>query len=434
MGIVAIVGRPNVGKSTLFNRLVGMRQAFVDSTAGTTRDRHYGRTDWNGREFSVIDTGGYTVNGEDVFEEEIRRQVMLAIDEADVILFMTEVSTGITDLDMFMADILRRADKKVFLVVNKVDNSEQLYGTPEFYALGLGEPYAISSMSGSGTGDLMDAIVAALPPDERDGGEEELPRITIVGRPNVGKSSMTNALLGQERNIVTPVAGTTRDSIHTRYNKYGMDFYLIDTAGLRKKGKVTEDLEFYSVMRSIRAIESSDVCILMLDASQGVESQDLNIFNLIVRNRKGCVIVVNKWDLIPKDSNTMKEWRAAIAKKLAPFSDVPVIFTSVPDRQRILEVLQTALRVYRSRARRIPTSEFNDYILPIIEETPPPSIKGKYIRIKYAAQLPNPTPVFAFFVNLPQYIKDTYRRFLENKIREHWDFSGVPIQIYFRQK
>ena len=434
MGIVAIVGRPNVGKSTLFNRLVGMRQAIVDSTAGTTRDRHYGRTDWNGREFSVIDTGGYTVNGEDVFEEEIRRQVMLAIDEADVILFMTEVSTGITDLDMFMADILRRADKKVFLVVNKVDNSEQLYGTPEFYALGLGEPYAISSMSGSGTGDLMDAIVATLPPDERDGGEEELPRITIVGRPNVGKSSMTNALLGQERNIVTPVAGTTRDSIHTRYNKYGMDFYLIDTAGLRKKGKVTEDLEFYSVMRSIRAIESSDVCILMLDASQGVESQDLNIFNLIVRNRKGCVIVVNKWDLIPKDSNTMKEWRAAIAKKLAPFSDVPVIFTSVPDRQRILEVLQTALRVYRSRARRIPTSEFNDYILPIIEETPPPSIKGKYIRIKYAAQLPNPTPVFAFFVNLPQYIKDAYRRFLENKIREHWDFSGVPIQIYFRQK
>ena len=434
MGIVAIVGRPNVGKSTLFNRLVGMRQAIVDSTAGTTRDRHYGRTDWNGREFSVIDTGGYTVNGEDVFEEEIRRQVMLAIDEADVILFMTEVSTGITDLDMFMADILRRADKKVFLVVNKVDNSEQLYGNPEFYALGLGEPYAISSMSGSGTGDLMDAIVAALPPDERDGGEEELPRITIVGRPNVAKSSMTNALLGQERNIVTPVAGTTRDSIHTRYNKYGMDFYLIDTAGLRKKGKVTEDLEFYSVMRSIRAIESSDVCILMLDASQGVESQDLNIFNLIVRNRKGCVIVVNKWDLIPKDSNTMKEWRAAIAKKLAPFSDVPVIFTSVPDRQRILEVLQTALRVYRSRARRIPTSEFNDYILPIIEETPPPSIKGKYIRIKYAAQLPNPTPVFAFFVNLPQYIKDAYRRFLENKLREHWVFWGVPIQIYFRQQ
>ncbi len=430
MGIVAIVGRPNVGKSTFFNRLVGMRQAIVDSTAGTTRDRHYGRTDWNGREFSVIDTGGYTVNGDDVFEDEIRRQVMLAIDEADVILFMTEVSTGITDLDMFMADILRRTDKKVFLVVNKVDNNDQLYGTPEFYSLGLGEPYAISSMSGSGTGDLMDAIVEALPLDEGNEYEEGLPRITIVGRPNVGKSSMTNALLGQERNIVTAVAGTTRDSIHTRYNKYGMDFYLIDTAGLRKKGKVTEDLEFYSVMRSIRAIESSDVCILMLDASQGIESQDMNIFNLIIRNKKGCVIVVNKWDLIQKSN----KWREAIGRKLAPFSDVPVIFTSVPDKQRILEVLQTAIRVYQSRARRIPTSEFNDYILPIIEETPPPSIKGKYIRIKYAAQLPNPTPVFAFFVNLPQYIKDTYRRFLENKIREHWDFSGVPIQIYFRQK
>ncbi|HIW97723.1 MAG TPA: ribosome biogenesis GTPase Der [Candidatus Tidjanibacter gallistercoris] len=434
MGIVAIVGRPNVGKSTLFNRLVGMRQAIVDSTAGTTRDRHYGRTDWNGREFSVIDTGGYTVNGDDVFEDEIRRQVMLAIDEADVILFMTEVSTGITDLDMFMANILRRTDKKVILVVNKVDNSEQLYGTPEFFALGLGEPFAISSMSGSGTGDLMDEIVASLPDDTKSDYEEGLPRITIVGRPNVGKSSMTNALLGQERNIVTPVAGTTRDSIRTRYNKYDMDFYLIDTAGLRKKGKVTEDLEFYSVMRSIRAIESSDVCILMLDASQGIESQDMNIFNLIIRNKKGCVIVVNKWDLIQKDSNTMKQWREAIRSKLAPFSDVPVVFTSVPDKQRILEVLQTAIRVYRSRVRRIPTSEFNDYILPIIEETPPPSIKGKYIRIKYAAQLPNPTPVFAFFVNLPQYIKDTYRRFLENKIREHWDFSGVPIQIYFRQK
>ena len=434
MSIVAIVGRPNVGKSTLFNRLVGMRQAIVDSTAGTTRDRHYGRTDWNGREFSVIDTGGYTVNSDDIFEDEIRRQVMLAIDEADVILFMTEVSTGITDLDMFMADILRRTDKKVILVVNKVDNNDQLYGTPEFYALGLGEPYSISSMSGSGTGDLMDAIVAALPDDARSDYEEGLPRITIVGRPNVGKSSMTNALLGQERNIVTPVAGTTRDSVHTRYNKYGMDFYLIDTAGLRKKGKVTEDLEFYSVMRSIRAIESSDVCILMLDASQGIEAQDMNIFNLIIRNKKGCVIVINKWDLIEKGNNTMKEWREALKNKLAPFNDVPIIFTSVPDKQRILEVLQTAIRVYRSRARRIPTSEFNEYILPLIETTPPPSTKGKYIRIKYATQLPNPTPVFAFFVNLPQYIKEPYRRFLENKIREHWDFAGVPMQIYFRQK
>lgn len=434
MGIVAIVGRPNVGKSTLFNRLVGMRQAIVDHTAGTTRDRHYGRTDWNGREFSVIDTGGYTVNSDDIFEDEIRRQVMLAIDEADIILFMTEVSTGITDLDMFMADILRRTDKKVLLVVNKVDNNEQLYGSSEFYALGLGEPYSISSMSGSGTGDLMDAIVAALPDDDRSVQDDGLPRITIVGRPNVGKSSMTNALLGQQRNIVTPVAGTTRDSVHTRYNKYGMDFYLIDTAGLRKKGKVTENLEFYSVMRSIRAIENSDVCILMLDASQGIEAQDMNIFNLIIRNRKGCVIVVNKWDLIAKTSNTMKEWREAIRAKLSPFSDVPVIFTSVPDKQRILEVLQTAIKVCRARSQRIPTSEFNDYILPIIEETPPPSIKGKYIRIKYATQLPNPTPVFAFFVNLPQYIKEPYRRFLENKIRERWDFSGVPMQIYFRQK
>ncbi len=434
MSIVAIVGRPNVGKSTMFNRLVGMRKAIVDSTAGTTRDRHYGRTDWNGREFSVIDTGGYSVGSDDVFEDEIRRQVMLAIDEADVILFMVEVSTGITDLDMLMADILRRTDKKVLLVVNKVDNNEQLYGTHEFYGLGLGDPYAISSMSGSGTGDLMDAIVAALPEDSHAEEEDELPRITIVGRPNVGKSSLTNALLGQERNIVTPVAGTTRDSVHTRYNKFGMDFYLIDTAGLRKKGKVTENLEFYSVMRSIRAIENSDVCILMLDASQGIESQDLNIFNLIVRNRKGCVIVVNKWDLIEKGSNTMKEWRESLKAKLAPFNDVPILFTSVPDKQRILDVLRTAIRVHESRSRRIPTSEFNDYMLPIIEETPPPTVKGKYIRIKYAAQLPNPTPVFAFFVNLPQYVRDNYRRFLENKMREHWDFEGVPIQIFFRQK
>ncbi len=418
----------------MFNRLVGMRKAIVDSTAGTTRDRHYGRTDWNGREFSVIDTGGYSVGSDDVFEDEIRRQVMLAIDEADVILFMVEVSTGITDLDMLMADILRRTDKKVLLVVNKVDNNEQLYGTHEFYGLGLGAPYAISSMSGSGTGDLMDAIVAALPEDSHAEEEDELPRITIVGRPNVGKSSLTNALLGQERNIVTPVAGTTRDSVHTRYNKFGMDFYLIDTAGLRKKGKVTENLEFYSVMRSIRAIENSDVCILMLDASQGIESQDLNIFNLIVRNRKGCVIVVNKWDLIEKGSNTMKEWRESLKAKLAPFNDVPILFTSVPDKQRILDVLRTAIRVHESRSRRIPTSEFNDYMLPIIEETPPPTVKGKYIRIKYAAQLPNPTPVFAFFVNLPQYVRDNYRRFLENKMREHWDFEGVPIQIFFRQK
>ena len=434
MSLVAIVGRPNVGKSTLFNRLVGQRQAIVDATAGTTRDRHYGKTDWNGREFSVIDTGGYTVNSEDIFEDDIRRQVMLAIDEADVILFLVEVNTGITDLDMMMADILRRTDKKVLLVCNKVDNYDLIYNSHEFYSLGLGDPYCISSMSGSGTGDLMDEILRLLPEDCAAEYAEDLPRITIVGRPNVGKSSLTNALLGEERNIVTSIAGTTRDSIHTRYNKYGMDFYLVDTAGMRKKGKVTEDLEFYSVMRSIRAIENSDVCILMLDASQGLEQQDFNIHNLIVRNRKGCVIVVNKWDLIEKGNNTMKEWKEYLEKKLAPFSDIPLIFTSVINKQRILEVLQTAIRVYESRRRRIPTSELNDFILPIIEETPPPSTKGKYIRIKYVTQLPTPTPQFAFFVNLPQYIREPYRRFLENKMRENWDFSGVPMQIYFRQK
>ena len=434
MSLVAIVGRPNVGKSTLFNRLVGQRQAIVDATAGTTRDRHYGKTDWNGKEFSVIDTGGYAVNSDDIFEEDIRRQVMLAIDEADLILFMVEVSTGITDLDMMMADVLRRSGKRVIVVCNKVDNYDLIYLSHEFHALGLGEPYCISSMSGSGTGDLMDAILAALPEDARAEQEEELPRITIVGRPNVGKSSMTNALLGEERNIVTDIAGTTRDSIHTRYNKYGMDFYLVDTAGMRKKGREMEDLEFYSVMRSIRAIENSDVCILMLDAQQGLESQDLNIHNLIVRNRKGCVIVVNKWDLVEKESNTMKEWRAFLQKKLAPFSDIPIVFTSALNKQRILEVLQQAIRVYNSRRRRIPTSELNDYILPIIEDYPPASTKGKYIRIKYATQLPTPTPQFAFFVNLPQYVKEPYRRYLETKIREHWDFSGVPMQIYFRQK
>ena len=335
---------------------------------------------------------------------------------------------------MAMADILRRSSKKIFLVVNKVDNYDLIYSSHEFYSFGLGDPYCISSMSGSGTGDLLDAVVAALPDDKADELEEGLPRITVVGRPNVGKSSLTNALLGKERNIVTPIAGTTRDSINTRYNKYGLDFYLVDTAGLRKKGKVNEDLEFYSVMRSIRAIEHSDVCVLMLDASQGIESQDLNIFSLIVRNKKGCVIVVNKWDLIEKDNNTMRDWKEFLQKKLAPFSDVPVIFTSVINKQRILDVLQTAIKVYNSRAQRIPTSEFNEYMLPIIEETPPPSIKGKYIKIKYALQLPSPTPAFAFFVNLPQYIKDSYRRFLENKIREHWDFEGVLMQIYFRQK
>ena len=434
MSLVAIVGRPNVGKSTLFNRLVGNRQAIVDSTAGTTRDRHYGKTDWNGREFSIIDTGGYSVNSDDIFENEIRKQVMLAIEEADVILFMVEVGTGVTDLDMMMAEVLRRAKKRTILVCNKVDNYDLIYSSNDFYSLGLGDPFCISSMSGSGTGDLMDEILKHLPEDCTAEEMEDLPRITIVGRPNVGKSSLTNALLGTDRNIVTNIAGTTRDSIHTRYNKFGMDFYLVDTAGMRKKGKTMEDLEFYSVMRSIRAIEASDVCVLMIDAQQGLESQDLNIHNLIVRNRKGCVIVVNKWDLIEKGNNTMKEWKELIEKRLAPFSDIPIIFTSALNKQRILEVLQTAIRVYQSRSRRIPTSEFNDYMLPIIEETPPPSTKGKYIRIKYAMQLPTPTPQFVFFCNLPQYIRENYRRFLENHLREHWDFSGVPIQIYFRQK
>ena len=434
MSLVAIVGRPNVGKSTLFNRLVGNRQAIVDDTAGTTRDRHYGKTDWCGREFSVIDTGGYAVNSDDIFEEEIRKQVMLAIEEADVILFMVEVGTGVTDLDMMMAEVLRRAKKRTIVVCNKVDNYDLIYSSNDFYSLGLGDPFCISSMSGSGTGDLMDEILRLLPEDCEAEEMEDLPRITIVGRPNVGKSSLTNALLGTDRNIITNIAGTTRDSIHTRYNKFGMDFYLVDTAGMRKKGKTMEDLEFYSVMRSIRAIEASDVCILMLDAQQGLESQDLNIHNLIVRNRKGCVIVVNKWDLIEKGNNTMKEWKEAIEKRLAPFNDIPIIFTSALNKQRILDVLQTAIRVYQSRSRRIPTSEFNDYMLPIIEETPPPSTKGKYIRIKYAMQLPTPTPQFVFFCNLPQYIRENYRRFLENHLREHWDFSGVPIQIYFRQK
>ncbi len=436
--IVAIVGRPNVGKSTLFNRLVGMRQAIVDATEGTTRDRHYGTTDWRGREFTVVDTGGFTVNSEDVFEQAICRQVALAIEEADSLIFMVDVETGITDLDQTMADMLRRQKKPVILAVNKVDNTQRQTDAYEFYALGLGDPITFSSMTGSGTGELMDAVVESLPaeqPEEEKAEENAIPKIAIVGRPNVGKSSLTNALLGEERNIVTPIAGTTRDAIHSYYNKFGMEFNLVDTAGLRKKQKVTDDLEFYSVMRTIRAIEDCDTAILMLDASLGVDAQDMNIFHLIVKNRKGCVIVVNKWDAIPdKQSNTTKEYAENIRKKLAPFNDVPIIFTSVTEKQRIFDALKTALKVCDNRKRRVPTAELNEFILPIIEQTPPPSIKGKYIRIKYAMMLPTPTPQFAFFVNLPQYVKDPYRRFLENRIRSQWDFSGVPMQIYFRQK
>ena len=432
--IVAIVGRPNVGKSTLFNRLVGMRQAIVDETAGVTRDRHYGKAEWCGREFSVIDTGGYTSNSDDIFEEEIRKQVSIAIEEADLILFLCEVKTGITDYDSEIANILRRVKKPVIPVVNKIDSGNQMYEFYEFNALGLGEPFAISAVNGSGTGDLLDRICELLPPDRPEETSENIPKITIVGRPNVGKSSITNAFLGEDRNIVTPIAGTTRDSISTRYNKFGYNFMLIDTAGLRKKGKVTEDLEFYSVMRAIRSIENSDICILMVDAQTGVEAQDMAIFNLILKNKKGCVIVVNKWDTVKKENNTMKQYTELIRKRIAPFSDVPVIFTSVINKQRIFDVLAAADKVYKNYTKRIPTSELNEIMLEEIENYPPPATKGKFVKIKYITQLPTKSPSFAFFCNLPQYVKEPYRRFLENKIRAHFDFTGVPIQIFLRQK
>ncbi|MBR5699891.1 MAG: ribosome biogenesis GTPase Der, partial [Bacteroidales bacterium] len=425
----------NVGKSTLFNRLVGMRQAIVDETAGVTRDRHYGKCEWCGREFSVVDTGGYTSNSDDVFEEAIRSQVLIAIEEADVVLFLVEAGTGITDYDAEIADVLRRSKKPVVLCVNKVDSGDKMYDVYQFYSLGLGDVESISAATGSGTGDLLDKILKVLPAE--DTVEEErtdIPRITIVGRPNVGKSSLTNALLGEERNIVTPVAGTTRDSISTYYNKFGYEFLIVDTAGIRRKAKVNEDLEFYSVMRSIRAIEHSDVCILMIDATAGMEAQDMNIFNLIVRNRKGCVIVVNKWDLFEKDSNTMKEYTKALKARIAPFDDVPIIFTSVLNKQRIIDVLNAAAHVSENMARKISTSELNDVMLPEIENYPPPAWKGKYVRIKYVTQLPTRTPSFAFFCNLPQWVKDPYKRFLENKLREHFDFTGCPMQIFTRQK
>ena len=436
MSLVAIVGRPNVGKSTLFNRLVGMRKAIVDDISGVTRDRHYGKCEWCGHEFSVVDTGGYTSNSDDVFEKAIRRQVEIAIDEADAVLFMVEAGTGITDYDSEIADVLRRSKKPVILCVNKVDSGEKMYDAYQFYGLGLGEVWSISAANGSGTGDLLDEIVKVLPKEDNSVADPyaDLPRITIVGKPNVGKSSLTNALLGEERNIVTPVAGTTRDSIETHYNKYGHEFMIVDTAGIRKKSKVHEDLEFYSVLRSMRAIEKSDVCILMIDATSGMEAQDMNIFNIIQKNRKGCVIVVNKWDLFIKDQNTLRDYTDALRARLAPFDDVPIVFTSVLKMQRVMDVLDAAAMVSENYSRKIPTARLNDTLLPILEETPPPAWKGKYIKIKYVTQLPTRFPAFAFFCNLPQYIKDPYKRFLENQLRANFDLTGCPIQIFCRQK
>lgn len=437
MSLVAIVGRPNVGKSTLFNRLVGMRQAIVDETAGVTRDRHYGKCEWCGREFSVVDTGGWTTNSDDVFEGEIRKQVTIAVDESDLVLFMVEASTGITDYDAEIADMLRRSKKPVVLCVNKVDSGDKIFDTYQFYSLGLGELWSISAANGSGTGDLLDEICKLLPedtPQEQKDQRPDLPHIAIVGKPNVGKSSLTNALLGEDRNIVTPVAGTTRDAVSTYYNKYGHEFMIVDTAGMRKKGKVSEDLEFYSVMRSIRAIENSDVCVLMIDATQGMEAQDMAIFNLIQRNRKACVIVVNKWDLFVKDSNTLKEYSEALRSRLAPFDDVPVIFTSVVKKQRIMDVLDKVAEVADNYSRKIPTARLNEALLPEIENYPPPAWKGKYVKIKYITQLPTKFPAFAFFCNLPQYVKDPYKRFLENKLRSHFNLNGCPVQIFLRQK
>ena len=432
--IVAIVGRPNVGKSTLFNHLTESRQAIVDQTSGVTRDRQYGKSDWNGKHFSIIDTGGYVMGGDDEFEIEIRKQVQLAVDEADIILFLVDAREGLTPMDEDVASMLRKCTKKVLLVANKVDNAKEMDNLAEFYALGLGDPYPIAGISGSGTGDLLDAVVEDFNEGEPDQADT-LPRIAVVGRPNVGKSSFINFITGQERNIVTPIAGTTRDSIYTRYNMFGFDFNFVDTAGLRKKSKVSEDLEFYSVMRSVRAIENSDVCILMLDASQGLEVQDLNIFSLIQRNNKGVVIVVNKWDLIEKDNKTHKQFEDLIRSRISPFEDVPIVFTSVLNKQRVFKVLETAKQVYESRSRRISTSELNDKLLPIVkEQNPPPSVKGKWIKIKYVTQLPTPYPQFVFFCNLPQYIRDPYKRFVENRLREMWDFHGVPISIYFREK
>jgi len=433
LNIIAIVGRPNVGKSTFFNRLTESRQAIVEESSGVTRDRHYGNSDWNGVDFFVIDTGGYVHGSDDVFEKEIRRQVELAIDEADVIVFMVDVKSGLTGMDEDVAVMLRKSKKKVFLVANKVDNPDRIMDSHEFYQLGLGEVYSISSINGSGTGELLDEVVKELKVSDHED-IPDLPKYTVVGRPNVGKSSLINALIGEERNIVTPVPGTTRDSIYIPFNSFGFDFLLVDTAGLRKKGKVHEDIEFYSVMRSIRAIENSDVCLLMIDAQHGIEAQDLNILHLIERNHKGVLIIVNKWDLVDKATNTHKEFEAKIREKVAPFTDIPIIFTSVTEKLRIIKALELAGKVHENRSRKISTSQLNNALLPVIQQTPPPAVRGSYIRIKYITQLPTPFPSFAFFCNYPQHVKDPYKRFLENRLREMYDFSGVPITIYLRKK
>ena len=434
--LVAIVGRPNVGKSTLFNRFTQTRHAIVADEAGTTRDRQYGKCEWTGREFSIVDTGGWVVNSDDIFEEEIRKQVLIAVEEADVVLFLVDVQNGVTDLDMQVASILRRAKTPVILVSNKTDNYDLQYNAAEFYSLGLGDPFCVSALTGSGTGDLLDMVVEKLPAPTPDEETEEIPRFAVVGRPNVGKSSIVNAFIGEDRNIVTNIAGTTRDSIYTRYTKFGFDFYLVDTAGIRKKGKVNEDLEFYSVMRSIRAIENADVCILMLDATRGIESQDLNIYSLVQRNQKGLVVVINKWDLVEdKSTKAMKYFEDTIRERFAPFTDFPIIFASALTKQRIFKVLEMAKETYLNRTTKVSTAKLNEEMLPIIEVTPPPSNKGKYIKIKYCMQLPGTrVPSFVFFANLPQYVKEPYKRFLENKIRERWNFTGTPINIYIRQK
>ena len=434
--LVAIVGRPNVGKSTLFNRLTQTRHAIVSDEARTTRDRQYGKCLWTGHEFSVVDTGGWVVNSDDIFEEEIRKQVTLATEEADVILFLVDVHNGVTDLDEAVAGILRRTKKPVILVCNKADNNVDQYQSPEFYSLGLGDPYCISAATGSGTGDLLDLLIEKFPKNSEELPSEDIPRFAVVGRPNAGKSSIVNAFIGEDRNIVTDIAGTTRDSIYTRYTKFGFDFYLVDTAGIRKKNKVNEDLEFYSVMRSIRSIENSDVCILMIDAERGIESQDLNIFQLIQKNQKSLVVVVNKWDLVPdKTQKVMDEFEYAIRNRMAPFSDFPIIFGSALTKQRIFRVLETAKDVYENRTRRVSTTRLNEEMLPLIEAYPPPSIKGKYIKIKYCSQIRDTRiPTFVFYCNLPQYVKEPYKRFLENKIRERWNFTGTPINIFIRQK